>query len=106
MDQSFIRQTLIDRMRRHGESLDEAAIFARGMDVALSELAPVKESIRRERRRNMLLDSPPGVYGKVVEDEARMAGWYTGPEEGDRDLASVESQTRVWKLERCCGRDR
>lgn len=30
----------------------------------------------------MLLDSPPGVYATSVA-EARMAGWYTGPEEGD-----------------------
>ena len=31
----------------------------------------------------MLLDSPPGVYDHSVTAEARMAGWYTGPEEGD-----------------------
>ena len=63
MDQTFIRQTLIDRMRRHGESLEQAASsFARGMDVPMSELTATVESIRREGRRNMLLDSPPGVY--------------------------------------------
>ena len=84
MDQTFIRQTLIDRMRRHGESLEQAASsFARGMGVPVSELAPTVESIRREGRRNMLLDSPPGVYDHSVTAEARMAGWYTGPEEGD-----------------------
>ncbi len=96
MDQAFIRQTLIDRMRRHGESLEQAASsFARGMGVQMSELAPVVDSIRREGRRNMLLDSPPGVYGRSVADEARMAGWYTGPEEGDeiwpRLRANLES---------------
>jgi hypothetical protein len=84
MDQTFIRQTLIDRMRRHGESLEQAASsFAHGMGVPRSELNPTIDSIRREGRRNMLLDSPPGVYGHSVTDEARMAGWYTGPEEGD-----------------------
>ena len=84
MDQTFIRQTLIDRMRRHGESLEQAASsFAQGMGVPVSELAPVVDSIRREGRRNMLLDSPPGVYASSVTDEARMAGWYTGPEDGD-----------------------
>jgi Z1 domain len=31
----------------------------------------------------MLLDSPPGVYDHTLTDEARMSGWYTGPEEGD-----------------------
>ena len=83
MDQTFIRQTLIDRMRRHGESLEQAASsFARGMAVPMSELTATVESIRREGRRNMLLDSPPGVYASVTA-EARMAGWYTGPEEGD-----------------------
>jgi hypothetical protein len=84
MDQTFIRQTLIDRMRRHGESLEQAASsFAQGMGVPVSELTATVDSIRREGRRNMLLDSPPGVYGKHVTSEARMAGWYTGPEDGD-----------------------
>jgi Z1 domain len=84
MDQAFIRQTLIDRMRRHGESLEQAASsFAHGMGVPVSELAPTVDSIRREGWRNMLLDSPPGVYGRSVTAEARMAGWYTGTEEGD-----------------------
>jgi hypothetical protein len=84
MDQAFIRQTLIDRMRRHGESLEQAASsFAQGMNVPVSELTPTVDSIRREGRRNMLLDSPPGVYGSTLTAEARMAGWYTGPEDGD-----------------------
>jgi hypothetical protein len=84
MDQTFIRQTLIDRMRRHGESLEQAASsFARGMGVPMSELASSVDSIRREGRRNMLLDSPPGVYDHSVTAEARMAGWYTGSEDGD-----------------------
>jgi hypothetical protein len=96
MDRTFIRQTLIDRMRRHGESLEQAASsFARGMGVPMSELTATVDSIRREGRRNMLLDSPPGVYAHSVTAEARMAGWYTGPEEGDeiwpRLRAYVES---------------
>jgi hypothetical protein len=96
MEQTFIRQTLIDRMRRHGESLEQAASsFAQGMGLPLNELTPAVDSIRREGRRNMLLDSPPGVYARSVTAEARMAGWYTGPEEGDeiwpRLRANLES---------------
>jgi hypothetical protein len=84
MDQTFIRQTLIDRMRRHGESIEQASeSIARGFSIPLSELNPAKESIRREGRRNMLLDSPPGVYDHTLTDEARMSGWYTGLEQGD-----------------------
>jgi hypothetical protein len=84
MDQTLIRQTLIDRMRRHSESIEQAAeSIARGFNIPLNELNPAKESIRREGRRNMLLDSPPGVYDHTLTDEARIAGWYTGPEEGD-----------------------
>jgi hypothetical protein len=84
MDQTYIRQILIDQMRRHGESLEQAASsFARGMNVPVSELSPAVDGIRREGRRNMLLDSPPGVYDHSATAEARMAGWYTGPEEGD-----------------------
>jgi hypothetical protein len=84
MDQTYIRQILIDQMRRHGQSLEQAASsFAQGMNVPVSELAPAVDSIRREGRRNMLLDSPPGVYDHSMTTEARLAGWYTGPEEGD-----------------------
>ena len=49
VDQSFVRQTLIDRMRRHGESLEQAASsFVQRMGVPMSEVGPVIESIRRE----------------------------------------------------------
>ena len=84
MDQTFVRQTLIDRMRRHGESIEQAAAsIARGLNIDVIQLAPAIESIRREGRRNMLLDSPPGVYDHTLTDEVRMSGWYTGPEGGD-----------------------
>lgn len=84
MDQTFIRQILIDRMRRRGESIERAAeSIARGFGIPVTELAPAMDSIRREGRRNMLLDSPPGVFNDKLTDEAKMSGWYTGPEEGD-----------------------
>jgi hypothetical protein len=84
MDHTFIRQTLIDRMRRHGESIEQAAAsISRGFNVDPSILTPAMESIRREGSRNMLLDSPPGVYDRSLTEEARMSGWYTGIEEGD-----------------------
>lgn len=84
MDQTWVRQTLIDRMRRHGESLEQATqSTARGMGIDPSGLAPAIESIRRDGRRNMILDSPPGVFDPGIADEVRLAGWYTGPEAGD-----------------------
>lgn len=99
MDQSFIRQTLIDRMRRHGESLEQAASsFAQGMGVPISELTSAVDSIRREGRRNMLLDSPPGVYVPFVTAEARMAGWYTGPEEGDEIWPRLRAKLELGSL--------
>jgi hypothetical protein len=83
MDETFIRQLLIDRMRHHRESIEQGADFiARGLKIPRAELTPVIESIRREGARNMLLDSPPGVVGDLTV-EVRMAGWYTGPEDGD-----------------------
>lgn len=83
MDQTVIRQTVIDRMRRHGESIDQAAAsIARGFNIAVGDLAPTIDSIRREGRRNMLLDSPPGVFDHTA-DEARISGWYCGVEDGD-----------------------
>ena len=99
MDRTFIRQTLIDRMRRHGESLEQAASsFALGMGVPMSELAPTVNSIRREGRRNMLLDSPPGVYAHSVTAEARMAGWYTGPEDGDEIWPRLRAKLELGSL--------
>lgn len=84
MDQNLIREMLIDRMRRHSESLHQAAAtVTRGFGVAPDVVSPAVESIRREGRKNMLLDSPPGVFDPGAEGEARLAGWYTGPEDGD-----------------------
>lgn len=83
MDQTIIHQTVISRMRQYRESIEQAAnSIARGFNLPLSDLAPVVDSIRREGFRNKLLDSPPGVMAETV-DEARMAGWYSGPEDGD-----------------------
>lgn len=71
-------------MRRHGQTVDQAAEwFAQGMGLPLRELSEAVEGIRRDGRRNMLLDSPPGVYDTSLEAEARLVGWYTGPEDGD-----------------------
>lgn len=84
MDQTFIRQTLIDRMRRHSESVDQAArSMSQGMGIGIEDLTPAVESIRREGRKNMLLETPSGVYDSTVAAEVRMSGWYTGPEAGD-----------------------
>jgi hypothetical protein len=80
----IIRQTLIGRMRHHGESIEQAAVsLAEGFKLDMATLNPIVESIRREGMRNRLLDSPPGVYGRLLADEAKVAGWYTGPEDGD-----------------------
>ena len=99
MDQEFARQTLIDRMRRHGESLEQAAAsFARGMGVPVSQLSSAIESIRREGARNMLLDSPPGVFGHSLTAEARMSGWYTGPEDGDEIWPRLRAKLEAGSL--------
>jgi hypothetical protein len=80
----IIRQTLIGRMRHHGESIEQAAVsLAEGFKLDMTQLNPIVESIRREGTRNRLLDSPPGVYRRLVADEAKVAGWYTGPEDMD-----------------------
>ena len=83
MEDAFIRQTIIDRMRRHSESIEQAASsIARGFNLNPVDLAPAIDGIRREGHRNMVLDSPPGVYDHTAA-EARISGWYTGPEDGD-----------------------
>lgn len=101
MDQTFIRQTLIDRMRRHSESVDQAArSMSQGMGISIEDLTPAVESIRREGRKNMLLETPSGVYDSTVAAEARMSGWYTGPEAGDEFWPRLRS-----KLESSAMRD-
>lgn len=99
MEQEFARQTLIDRMRRHGETLEQAAAaFARGMGVPVSQMSSAIESIRREGRRNMLLDSPPGVFDDSLTAEARMSGWYTGPEDGDEIWPRLRAKLEAGSL--------
>lgn len=100
MDPIFIRQTLIDRMRRHRENVDQAALsITQGFGLDLDTVAPIVAQIRQEGRRNQLLEIPSGVtggaYRRELIGEARLASWYTGPEEGDdfwpplrRDLLS------------------
>lgn len=83
MDQTIIRELLIGRMRRQSETVEQASRqIARGLQMDIAYLAPAVDSIRREGRKNMLLDSPPGVFPQLA-DEARYAGWYTGAEDGD-----------------------
>lgn len=84
MDDGIIRQTIIDRMRRQGESLDTAAAaLIRGFGVSKGEIDPVVEVLREQGRRNQILDTPPGVFKEDLANEARLSGWYTGPEQGD-----------------------
>ncbi|WP_155832266.1 Z1 domain-containing protein [Gordonia alkanivorans] len=84
MDDAVIRQVVMSRMRSHGLGVEEAArVIAEGFSMQYSEISHVVESIRREGARNMLLDSPPGVYAKQVYDEAKLSGWYAGPQIGD-----------------------
>ncbi|MFI8694703.1 Z1 domain-containing protein [Dietzia maris] len=84
MDQTFIRQTLIGRMRQHGEDL-EAAIrtTARGMGIDAAALKPAADAIRREGNRNRLLTEPPAVIRQQLRDELTHDSWYSGQEEGD-----------------------
>ena len=84
MNDEFIRQTLIDRSRHRGESIELAArAIVEGFGVDPAAVENIVKQLRREGRRLMLLDSPPGVHAKEAEGEARLAGWYVGPEEGD-----------------------
>lgn len=87
MDLQVLREMLIDRMRRRGENVEEAArsLAAVGLDGAA--LDQIVADIRRAGRKNQLLELPAGVVGpsykEALEGEARLASWYTGPEQGD-----------------------
>lgn len=90
MDPSFIRQTLVGRMRQYNENLDEAAReVTRGLGLQHDNpvLVGVVDEIRQEGRRNQLLEVPRGVsdyaYRAELEGEARLLAWYTGAEPGD-----------------------
>lgn len=81
---SVLREAIIDRMRRRSESPEEAAAaLSTAFSMPMSALTPVVEAIRREGSRNMLLDTPSGVIDSRIEAELGLAGWYTGPEDGD-----------------------
>ncbi|WP_406024053.1 Z1 domain-containing protein [Nocardioides sp. NBC_00850] len=75
---------LIDRMRRRGETLDVAArSAAEGLGVPVATFQSAIDSIRADIDQNQLLDTPTGVVDRRTEDEARLAAWYSGPEDGD-----------------------
>lgn len=87
MDSNFIRETLVGRMRRQLENVDEAArVVKAGLGgMADGRVDEVVAQIRAEARKNRLLVSPRGVHAtpSSIEDEVRLADWYTGPEDGD-----------------------
>lgn len=90
---SVLREAIIDRMRRRNESPEEAAAeLSTGFSMPMSSLTPIVEAIRREGSRNMLLDTPSGVIDTRVEAELGLAGWYTGPEEGDEFWPKLREQ--------------
>lgn len=84
MDPAFVREMLIGRMRRRHETLEEAArSAAEGLGRSIAELQPAIDAIRADIALAQLLDSPTGVVDRLTEEEARLAGWYSGPEPGD-----------------------
>lgn len=96
---SIIRQTIIDRMRRHNESPEEAAAsLSDAFKLQMTELQPVVEAIRREGSRNMLLATPSGVIDTRLEAELGLAGWYTGPEDGDEFWPKLHRQMEEGSL--------
>lgn len=90
MQASFIERLILDSMRIHRRSLQEA------QDELARELGPSSEpviddvvrAIRAEGRKNQLLEIPGGVeadsYRQAVEEDLRESAWYTGPREGDK----------------------
>lgn len=85
MDLQFARDLVVMFMRRDNASPEEAARTAsEGLRRPYSEFAESIKVLRSEGQRNALLDSPPGVRDTSLEDEARIAGWYTGVEEADQ----------------------
>ena len=89
MNLEIVRQTIIDRMRRHSETVDVAAReVIRGFGIADRTIVDqVVTGIREEGRRNQMLKIPPTMHSReYLEDlkgEARIHSWYTGPEKGD-----------------------
>lgn len=99
VEESFVRETLIDRMRRHRESLEEAArSVADGFRLDYAALQPAIDSIRHEGSKNMLLDSPSGVHDRRLEEEISLSGWYTGPEKGDEFWPRLRSRMELGAL--------
>ncbi|TCW21178.1 Z1 domain-containing protein [Dietzia cinnamea] len=99
MDPAFIRETLIGRMRRHGEDLEAAMrSTARGLGVDISTLKPAADAIRREGARNRLLTEPAGVVKDLVRDELTHESWYTGEEEGDEFWPRLRAKMQLGSL--------
>ncbi|MGJ3508933.1 Z1 domain-containing protein [Enemella sp. A6] len=87
MDEQFLIDILKGRMRRHGETLDQAvASTFKGLQGLPPDQTPIQEAaetLEQEARKNKTLQQLPTVQRAEVEDEARIHNWYIGPVEGD-----------------------
>lgn len=89
MDKSVVRTAILDQMRRHRKSLEDARItLVQGFGLTdTTVIDEVVEEIRAEGEKNQLLEIPAGVraetYNKAVTADARESHWYVGPTEGD-----------------------
>lgn len=104
MDQGFVRQMVLDQMRRHRKSRDGAAIAViQGLGLRdTSMVDAVIEEIRVEGEKNQLLEIPAGVraesYRKALTADVRESQWYVGPAPGDVHWPALRERLEVGPL--------
>lgn len=90
MDENLVRRIIVDGMRRHSQSLDEAArALKEGMQspIVASVVDRITSELRERSRSFSILDDPSGVHSLGYESlaaEARDNNWYIGPQDGDK----------------------
>ena len=86
VDPEFIRETIINRAHQFQETFEQAALsIINGF--RLTDPEPVNEVVAeliQEAERIRILDSPPGVSSKPVQNEVKLVSWYVGPQPGDK----------------------
>lgn len=96
----------IDRTRRHGLSIEEAARQLQRMGVAAEIVEEAVDRIRDMGRRKQILKIPGGFENLAYRErseEAKHLHWYTGPVEGDRIWPAYREQLIERGLEEALG---
>lgn len=105
MEYDFIRTTILDQMRLHRKSVEEARLTILNGLGAFGDrgvIDQVIEDIRAEGERNQMLEIPAGVsadsYKRAITADAQDSHWYVGPRQNDTYWPALRARLELGPL--------